>query len=143
MTPIPIQVIEAVTGALLAAFICMAAFMMLYLSRAWRESHVPGMRFYTYENKAAIALAMVACGMALNVFAAWWSIHRRIEQHPEISVWLTAVYIVGGLQALWGLLCLLRALSRYDWPSWRWAVLSIIVLCCGLLPVLMPWLLPV
>lgn len=93
-------------------------------TKAWR-------RFYTYENKAAIALLTTFTGAAMKNSAALLVLHwQNSGQHPQ-SLGVAGVYTVGTLVALWGMICLMRALSRYEWPRGRWIMLVAIALAFG------------
>lgn len=123
--PIPLVVLEAVTGALMAAFLLKFVMGVLYLRREWRIHRLMGRPFYSYEHKAGIALTTISMGMTINVGASWWAVHRRMLGELSgfgTSMVITGLYVAGALWAIWGLICLMRALTPYSWwrSAWVW-----------------------
>ena len=131
---IPPAVNEAGNGALVALLVTAAVFFLLYLFRSWRDLPI-NMRLrdlYTYENKAVIALLTLTVGLSIKVGAEWWWFHLRNNGlNPNYPVLLPA-FLVGTLTAIWGLICLMSAISRYDWPRGRWAWLAVAAIAFGI-----------
>ena len=134
------QINEAGNGALLVMSVFAAGYFALYLLRAWREleNHRPFWRkfhyFYTYENKAALAMLTISGGGALKCWSEWYWLHAKNHpdgHSPDSSLVLIA-FGVGTAIAVWGFVCLIRALSRYEWKPWTWIALSIFAVGFGL-----------
>lgn len=130
---IPPAVNEAGNGALVALLVTAALFFAFYLFRSWRDLPV-SMRLrdlYTYENKAVIALLTLTVGLSIKVGAEWWWFHLKNNgMNPNYPVLLPA-FLVGTLTSVWGLICLMSAISRYDWPRGRWAWLAVAAIAFG------------
>lgn len=113
------QLNEVGDGFLLMMFFFAAIYFVFYLWRAWREN----VKFYTYENKTALALLTVSSGMVIKVGIEWWWLHIRNNGDRAEYPLLVPLFITGTLVASWGLICLLRSLSRYEWPKFIWLAL--------------------
>lgn len=120
---IPASLIEAGVGTLLAMFAIKAGYMIFYLIRAWHEASTIH-AFYSYENKAALAMFTIAIGMVPALFALWWPLHHRSEIGSIYGMVFAPIFVSGVLISVWGLICLLRSLSRYEWPRWLWLLLA-------------------
>lgn len=128
---IPASLSEFGNGMLFAMFIICDVFFFLYVVRklrgfaAARYSWQGWTEFYNDENKAAIAWLTMSVGMTMKQWAAWWSLHLHTHGlKPNFPI-LTTTFLVGTFMGVWGLICLLRALSRYDWPVWIWGGLIV------------------
>ena len=132
---IPPAVNEAGNGALVVLLVTAAMFFAIYLFRSWRDlpETMKFQTLYTYENKAVIALLTLTIGLSIKVGAEWWWFHLRNNgMNPNYPVLLPA-FLVGTLMSIWGLICLMRAISRYDWPKWRWAWIAIAAIAFGVI----------
>lgn len=121
------------SAALFAMLVISVLFFTRYVIVAWSDmgQQRTWRRFYTYENKAAIALLTTFFGASIKNGAALVVLHwQNAHQNPQ-SLTLAAFYAVGTLVALWGMICLMRALSRYEWPPRRWLVLAFFALAFG------------
>ena len=133
---LPPQLNEAGNGVLLIMFFFAAIFFTFYIIRAWRETGGNGsikwQLFRTDENKTAIAFLTVSVGMTIKVATEWWWFHLVNHglkfQYPI----LVPAFIIGTLTSAWGLLCLLRVLTRYDWSPWTWTWMTIAALMFGI-----------
>ena len=115
---VQLQIDEAGNGTLFIMLGMAACYFLYYLRRAWAETGT-WRNFRSYENKSALALFTIFSNAALKTGATWWAIHvHRHGEHygPAVSV----LFIVGTVGILWGVICLLRAMSRYDWPRYMW-----------------------
>jgi hypothetical protein len=131
---IPAQVSEIVNGTLTALFAVSTLFFVSYLARAWRErDYSLGATFYTYENKTALALLTTFVGMGVKTGAAWWAIHLYTHQQPTSYPLLTSGIIGGTMLSVWGVICLIRALSREDWSRGTWVWIAAGSFAFGLL----------
>jgi len=125
---------EAVNGALVAMLAVTSSVLALALLRAWRDM-MPGMKFrdlYTYENKATIALLTLSAGLMLKVGTEWWWFHLKNKGMSPNYPLLLPAFLLGSGMSVWGLICLVRAISRYDWPQWRWVWLAIGAVAFGI-----------
>lgn len=121
------------SAALFAMMVISTIFFARYVVTAWIEQGPRRVwrRFYNYENKAAIALLTTFIGAAVKNGAALIALHwQNADEHPHTLV-LAGFYTAGTLVALWGMICLMRALSRYDWARGTWLVLAFVALAFG------------
>lgn len=121
------------SAALFAMFVFSTLFFANYVLRAWRDQG-PTRKwraFYTYENKAAIAWLTCSLGETIRSGMAILVLHWQNAGTGAHSLWVATLYAVGALVSLWGLICLLRALSRYAWPRYRWLLLVLMALLFG------------
>ena len=138
---IQLQIDEAGNGTLLIMLAVVAGYFIFYLRRSWVE--VPGeswthrwRRFYTYENKSALALFTIFSNASLKTGATWWAIH--IHRHGDhYGAFVSALFVVGTIGILWGVVCLLRAMARYDWPRYRWVLMIAGSLVFGIVTLLL------
>lgn len=132
MNTIPPQLVEAGVGTLLAMYAIKVAYMAYYLTREWKES-ASFKDFYRYENKAAFAMMTVATGMVLMLFSMLVPMYLHSHAQSINAARFVPSFVAGVGVAVWGLMCLLRALSRYDWPNSLWIVVGISAISFGIL----------
>lgn len=127
MIPSTGHVREFGTASLFAMLVLSTCFFGAYVGRAWleldRSRRWP--RFCTYENKAAIAWLTACLGAAVKNGAALLALHLENAGEPSDSSLISIGYLVGTFVCLWGMVCLMRALSRYDWPRGTWPTMVI------------------
>lgn len=123
------------TGALLAMIIFGIMYVLAYLARAWRNrppyATIP--IFYSYANKAAFALLTTFTGFAVKTGAGWWSAVLIKHGADGTFALLEPMAVVGTGLSLWGIVCLLRSLTPYEWRHQTWLVLAIGAVIFGIL----------
>jgi len=110
-------------GAIMFMLAIAIVFFSILLRREWNgRDQARGWRsIYTPENKAAVAMMTIACGLALKIGSVWWPVVLRSWDY-DMQVPAMVPNVAGTLVTLWGFICLMRALSRYDWSrrTWLW-----------------------
>jgi hypothetical protein len=125
---------EAGNGALLAMATAMLVFLMLYISRSWndRPLYQDFASFHrSYENRAALGMSTFFFGFCLKEGSEWWFLHLKAHGHTPDYPLIIWAFIIGTLTSLWGMTCLLAALSRYDWGANRWILIGAAALIFG------------
>lgn len=134
MITIPLKINEAANGTMFVMLGFSALFFALYLLRAKRESG--GRRWRVVikydDNKTALALFTVLTGAAVKDGALWWALFFRIHGGEGKPALVTMVFLVGSMITIWGLICLMRTLSHYDWNRWAWAFLAMSAVVFGI-----------
>lgn len=128
------QVREFGTASLFAILLVSTIFFGSYLFRAWKET--PGRggrwpRFYTDANRAAIGWLTASGGATLKNGAALFALRAQIEHRAVPSSAIPAAYVAGTLLALWGMICLMHALSRGEWHRSQWGLMIGMALVFG------------
>ena len=117
--PLTPQIDEAGNGILAAYCLAAALFSMNYLLRARRQLGVTR-KLWTYENKAAVGMFTMFVGLSIKLSSEWWYLHLISHGHHANYPLLLPLFLVGTLTSVWGLFCLLRSLSRFDWNPYAW-----------------------
>lgn len=136
-TAYTLQIREFGSAALFAMLIVSTLFFGFYIDRSWGEigNMMPlGTRwriFYGDVNKAAIGWFTTSLGATIKNGAALWVLHAQIEREQEVSAAVPVLYLVGTLLALWGMVCLMHALTRNGWCRGQWTVMILAALAFG------------
>jgi len=139
LTAFTMMVREFGTASLFAMLIVTVVFFSFYLCRAWREfgPRRTWDRFYTDVNQAAIGWLTTCIGGVMKNGASLIALHAQNAGAPRhLPAFVPALYITGTLIGLWGMICLMHALSRGTWYRGQWTVMIIGALLFGLFTVL-------
>lgn len=139
MTTIPytLQIREFGSAALFAMLVVSTLFFGFYVGRAWLEiGDVWSLRrrwrlFYGDVNKAAIGWLTTSFGATVKNGAALWVLHLQAGGHNQVSAAVPVLYLVGTMLALWGMVCLMHALTRGSWYRGQWSLMIIGALAFG------------
>lgn len=118
-----LQIREFGTASLFAMLVVSTLFFAFYLIREWREAGPWSgryKRFRTDANQAAIGWFTASLGAVLKNGAALWVLHVSTSGHHTVSTIVPLLYIAGTLIALWGMVCLMHALTRGSWYRGQW-----------------------
>ena len=110
---------EAINGALLVLCGVAVVFLTEYLWRL-RADFRRSRDAWSDEHKAAVGMLMMFVGLVMKVGAEWWFLHisaRGVVAHYPFFV---STFLIGTLATAWGLLFMLSAISRFDWPPGVW-----------------------
>lgn len=127
-TRFTVEVREFGTGALFAMLVVSTLFFGFYLTRTWHELSDMRLRvrtriFYSDVNRAAIGWFTASLGATIKNGAALVVLHAQASQHHEVSALVPVFYIAGMLLALWGMVCLMHALTRGSWYRGQWTAM--------------------
>ena len=119
--------IDEVGNGVLAAY-CMVAvvFAGSYLARARREVGTIR-KLWTYENKAAVGMFTMFTGLSMKLGAEWWYLHLVSHGKHLSYPLMLPLFLLGTGISVWGLFCLLRSISRYDWNPYLWTTSAIVI----------------
>lgn len=127
---IPAQLSEAIHGILAIKLADSAFRSALFVHREWRD-RAPGIRFYTREIKAAVALTMTWIGLDLVVWAIWWLLHMRNHGGDvpfPAGPWMV---VCGTAMASWGSVCWARSTARDGDRCHSWVVVTLAAIAFG------------
>lgn len=119
---IPVWLNIGANGVLLAMFFVSLWVFSVYLIDAWQKADDWKSFYDSDANTAALSLLILSSGMVVKQVAAVWALNLlKNDLKPDPLV--VPVFVGGTLISIWGLGCLLKALSRNDWPRWTWLAL--------------------
>lgn len=121
------------TAALFAIFVVSALFFWFYLVRGWRQAagEQRWRALHTDVNQAAIGWFTASVGELLRSGAALLVFNRFEHGYNSIPVSISITYVIGTLVCLWGMICLMRALSHGEWCRGMWTGLIVGALVFG------------